>query len=181
MVSRTAPIATSSGVDQPDQAGRRLVPGQSSHQKAIIATTGSAKVTSGAEHEQRALRAAGAEREQQRHRHDQQQPGQPRPAGGRPLRGTPRAQCRTARAIGQRRRAAARGSDGAHDVRRVHDELGGERQLADPAAGGVEDGVGDRRGRADLADLADALDAERVDDVVVDLDELDRRPPARRR
>ena len=43
-----------------------------------------------------------------------------------------------------------------------------DRQLAHAPAGGVEDGVGDRRGGADDADLADALGAHRV--------ELARRP-----
>jgi hypothetical protein len=38
----TRPVSSS-----PDQPGRRLDPGQSSHQKAIIATAGSANVTSG--------------------------------------------------------------------------------------------------------------------------------------
>src|SRR3954451_17551584 len=40
---------------------------------------------------------------------------------------------------------------------RVHRELRRDRQLADAAARGVEDGVGDRRADADLTDLADAL------------------------
>src|SRR5918997_1826508 len=47
-----------------------------------------------------------------------------------------------------------------------------DRQLADATARGVEHGVCNGRSGADLADLADALDAERVDDVVADLDEL---------
>src|SRR5919201_3455456 len=54
----------------------------------------------------------------------------------------------------------------------LEEVLNGDRQLADAAAGGVEDGVGDGGGDADLADLADALDAEGVDDLVADLDEL---------
>jgi hypothetical protein len=50
--------------------------------------------------------------------------------------------------------------------------LDGDRQFADAAAGGMEDGVGDGGGDADLADLADALEAKRVDHLVADLDEL---------
>ena len=46
-----------------------------------------------------------------------------------------------------------------------------DRQLPDASAGGVEDGVGDGRRDADHPELAHALDAERVDDLVVFLDE----------
>src|SRR5919112_4813683 len=50
--------------------------------------------------------------------------------------------------------------------------LDSDRQLADAPARGVEDRVGDGSGGPNLADLSDALDAERVDDVIADLDEL---------
>src|SRR5207253_711826 len=46
-----------------------------------------------------------------------------------------------------------------------------DRQLPDASARGMEDGVGDRRRDPDHAELTHALDAERVDDRIVLLDE----------
>src|SRR5580704_2372628 len=53
----------------------------------------------------------------------------------------------------------------------AHQLVDGDRQVAHALAGGVEDRIGDRRRRADDADFAHALDAERVDLVVLLLDE----------
>src|SRR4051794_14869104 len=50
--------------------------------------------------------------------------------------------------------------------------LDSDRQLADAAACGMEDRIGDGSGGPDLADLANPLDAERIDDVIANLDEL---------
>jgi hypothetical protein len=42
-----------------------------------------------------------------------------------------------------------------------------DRQLADPEAGCVVDGIGDRRVGADIAELAQILDAKIVDQVIL--------------
>src|SRR3981081_4716196 len=52
-----------------------------------------------------------------------------------------------------------------------HQLVDGDRQGAHALAGGVKDRVGDGRGGAHDADLADALDAERIDQRVLLLDE----------
>ena len=135
---------------QPDQLGRSRVPGQSSHQNATMAISGSEKVTSGPSTSSERSGAAGADGQQRGDRHHE-----PEPDAG------------PSRRRRARRAAAEIGGRDRHRGHRVHHELGRHRQLADAAAGGVEDRVGDRRGDADLADLADALGAERADELVV--------------
>lgn len=50
-------------------------------------------------------------------------------------------------------------------TRQLHELVDGDRQRADPLAGGVEHPVGDSGGHADQADLADALHSDRVEPV----------------
>src|ERR1700733_10358130 len=57
--------------------------------------------------------------------------------------------------------------------RELHQLVGGDREFADPAAGGVEDRVGDGRVDAGGAELADALAADRAGVLVYFVDERD--------
>jgi GNAT superfamily N-acetyltransferase len=50
-------------------------------------------------------------------------------------------------------------------ARQLQELVDGDRQRADPLAGGVEDRVGNGGGHADQANLADALDPDRVEPV----------------
>jgi hypothetical protein len=47
-----------------------------------------------------------------------------------------------------------------------------DRQIADPPAGRMKDGIGDGRCHADQCDLAEAFDAKRIDVRVLLLDEV---------
>src|SRR4051812_35166061 len=151
MVSRTAATTTSAVSTRPDHPGGRLEPGQSCHQKAIIATAGRAKVTSGP--------STSAERS-----------GPSAPTASRTATGTTNSRPTSPRPGWRATHRAISGEEPG----RVHDELGAHRQLAHPAPGRVVDGVGDRRGRPDLADLADTLHAEGIHHLVDDVHEVDR-------
>ena len=75
---RTTPPSTTSTVSaQPDHAGRSVVPGQSSHQNAIIAMTGSANVESGPRTSSDRSAPPGGHGEEERHRYDEHQAGEP--------------------------------------------------------------------------------------------------------
>src|SRR5690349_17956334 len=128
IVSTTPPATTRTVSSNPLNGGRTTVLGQSSHQIAIIAITGRAKVDNGPSTNR-----------------DRSGPPHPIPsataAGSTSIApASPRAGCPASRvsAISGRLR------------RGIHDELGRERQPADPPPGGVEHRVGDRRRHAHL-------------------------------
>ena len=172
MVRTTPPSTTSTVSAEPDHAGCSMVPGQSSHQNAIIAMTGSANVESGPRTSSDRSAPPGGHPEEERHRYHEHEAGEPEGGFAAPA--------------GRVRVAVPRSADARTEPRRpgqlvvrsdrggIHHQLRHHGELADSPTGGVEHCVGDRRRGPDHPDLSDALGAERADELVVDLDELDR-------